>query len=162
TLLLVVSLLVVLVVPLVGIDTLRDNAWRGILWHKNSLGAVAAFCLLTWMAAVLSGKTDFRVGMLGLLFAMTMLVMSKSGTALGSCGSAIAIYFLTDRRGALGKHTLLIAILGLSCIALSGLLVFFVYFGRLPSTASLATPLAFVLGRSPDLTGRADLWQYVM
>src|SRR5690606_6384251 len=102
-LLLMASLLSVVLLPQMSVDSLRDNAWRGIMWHKNTLGTVAAFSVLTWLQALDSRWVSRSIGILGLLLALAMLIMAKSSTALLSAGVGCGAWMLARRQYVAGQ-----------------------------------------------------------
>lgn len=162
TTLLALSLLVVLVLPQVGVDESRGYAWRGIFWHKNLLGAASGICLLLWLDAWLERLVSRRAAMTGLAFVLLMLVMSRSSTAVLTALGGCAVYALLRRRELAESNTLPIAALAGVVVALAGAHLFYVFNGRLPGLSELTAPVALLVGKDPDLTGRTELWQYVL
>lgn len=162
TALLVASFIMVLVIPKIGVDPLREGGWRGILWHKNTLGGVACFAVLTWVNRLCNKDTDWRIGIPALLFTLLMLVMSRSSTALISAMTGIAIYLFARRRYLGGPNARLMAALALTIVGLGFLQIFFTVTGRLPTWNEIIRPLLLLLNKSPDLTGRTDLWEMVL
>ncbi|MCK9509854.1 MAG: O-antigen ligase family protein [Pigmentiphaga sp.] len=162
TVLLGLSVVVVVVIPEIGVDSMRDGGWRGLMWHKNTLGMVACFTSLLWVDRLWSRSVHFRTGVFLLLFTVAMVVLSRSATALVSTVIGVAVYMLARRRYLGGVHLLaVLSCAGLALAAVAGLIVF-IWYGRLPGALELAAPLFSLLGKSMDLTGRTDLWRYVM
>jgi len=159
--LLIVSFIVVLLFPSVGIDRLREGGWHGILWHKNTLGVVACFATVLGVYRIARNDGDRRGQLALLVFALFMLVMSRSSTALlsGLLGSG---FFLFLRKPYLGGRYALPQIgLVLGIAVALVLLLAFLALGRLPGWDDLAAPLLSLLNKSPDLTGRTELWVLV-
>lgn len=159
---LLASLLAVLLIPQMGVDYVRGNAWRGVLWHKNTLGSVGAFAVLTWVNAMGARHVSLRAGTIGLLFACGMLIMAKSSTALFVTAVGVLAWSLARRSYFAGAHLRHIAILGAMVLTCAALLMFYLYASRLPTFAEIISPISAVFSKSPDLTGRTDLWEYVL
>src|SRR5690606_282440 len=66
TTLLIISLLFVIFMPHIAVDTIRDDGWRGILWHKNLLGMAACFSTLLWLYRGLSRDTSALTALTGM------------------------------------------------------------------------------------------------
>lgn len=162
TLLLGLSVLVVVLAPSVGIDSVREGGWRGLLWHKNILGMAACFASLLWLDRLWSRTISLRTGLCLLLFTLFMLLMSRSATALVTTMIGFFIYALARRRYVGGVHMLALAVCAGTLFVLAAGLLFFVWNGRLPGLLELGAPIFSLLGKSPDLTGRTDLWRYVL
>lgn len=138
--LLIVSFIVVLLFPSVGIDRLREGGWHGILWHKNTLGVVACFATVLGVYRIARNDGDRRGQLALLVFALFMLVMSRSSTALlsGLLGSG---FFLFLRKPYLGGRYALPQIgLVLGIAVALVLLLAFLALGRLPGWDDLAAP----------------------
>ena len=162
TTLLTISLLFVILMPHIAVDTLRDDGWRGILWHKNLLGMAACFATLLWLYRGLSRDTPALVALTGMTFTFFMVVMSRSSTALVTCLFGCLVYLFFRRHYIGSTQQRLLSTLYLLIATLAGGLIFFTIFGRLPSIKDLLTPIIVLLGKDPDLTGRTDIWQLVL
>lgn len=161
--LLVTSFLVALAIPAIGVDGVRGYAWRGIFWHKNTLGAGASICLLFWVDALCQRLLPARAGWVAIPFVLLMLVMAKSSTALLTATLGCTVYLVAfARQRLMPPHALTVAWLALAAAAALGLHVFFLLHGRLPALNELAVPVAALVGKNPDLTGRTELWHLVM
>ncbi|WP_268580522.1 hypothetical protein, partial [Escherichia coli] len=98
TIVLVLSCLVAVFIPSMGVDVLLGNAWRGITWQKNMLGSIAGFAVLLWLREWLMTPSIRRLSAVGLLFSVFMLVMAKSATAMLVTGLGAGVYLLTRKR----------------------------------------------------------------
>lgn len=160
--LLLISLLVILLYPAIGVDSIRGYAWRGIFWHKNLLGASASVCLLLWLDALLTNLAPSRAALAAIAFTFMMLIMAKSSTALLTAMGGCTIYLLAYYRIFRDHYLLVIVPLILMSLLLPALLFFFVLNARLPFLSEIAAPIAGLVGRSADFTGRTDIWQLVL
>lgn len=127
---------------------IEAGAWRGIFVHKNDLGAMMALAVLVeWHLPTYT--TFSKVERALWLSAYTLLLfLSHSVTALVSVGLAILLMFTfkTFRH----QYRVIVPVLLLVAI-FSGTLI-----------ALNATSVTGALGRSEDLSGRADLWHWVV
>ncbi len=162
TVIVLASAMVALLLPSIGVDPIRDNAWRGLTWHKNTLGAAAAFCVLLWVAALAGRRLEPRLGFFGLFLVFVVLLLAKSSTALVTGGMAIVAYLVLRRRLLAGTPLAAIAGLALAFAVATLLMGFFAVMGRLPTWAEVMTPIATLFNRDPDLTGRTELWALVL
>lgn len=90
----IVSYLVVVIDPSIGLHTMIDSAiptakggqWRGVLAHKNFAGAVCALCILLFVFDAKHLRTSVRaVVIIGAAF---FLIQSQSKTSAGMLGLA--------------------------------------------------------------------------
>jgi exopolysaccharide production protein ExoQ len=146
------SLAIVILLPRHGISTgiadLDGGGWRGIFNHKNGLGAAMALAILVeWLVptrALLSRIS--KMVWLGLY--CLLLVFSNSMTAL----TAIALTFVILYAFRIFRRQYKLPLPAL----LGGALVIGGFF--------LANPgeITGTLGRSSDITGRTELWHWVV
>lgn len=146
------SLALVILSPRHGISTsmtdLDGGGWRGIFNHKNGLGAAMALAILVeWLVptrALLSrvSKTAW------LALYCVLLVFSNSMTAL----TAIAFTFVILYALRICRHQYKLPLPAL----LGGALVIGGFFLANPGS------IAGTLGRSSDITGRTELWHWVV
>ena len=127
---------------------IEAGAWRGIFVHKNDLGAMMALAILVeWHLP--ADTTLSKVAKALWVSAYTLLLLfSHSVTSLVSVGLAILLMFTfkTFRH----QYRVIVPVLLLVTI-FSGTLI-----------ALNATSVTGALGRSEDLSGRADLWRWVV
>lgn len=161
TIVLVLSCLVAVFIPSMGVDTLLGNAWRGITWQKNMLGSIAGFAVLLWLREWLMTPSIRRMSAVGLLFSVFMLVMAKSATAMLVTGLGAGVYLLTRKRFFGGRHTGQILMLGALLVALYFLLMFYVAVGRMPQVDDVVLVVTSLFNKSNDLTGRGEIWALV-
>ncbi len=162
TILLTVSFAVVVTMPQIGVDALREGGWRGILWHKNGLGTTACFGSLLLLHRIFIRDISVRAGSILLAFTLMMLLMSRSSTALLSALVGLATLTFLHYRTRISSPLLAVSTLGALVLLVAALLLFFTLTGRLPSWDELSSPLLSLLGKSSDLTGRTELWRLIM
>ena len=148
-LLLALSALAALAHPPVGIEDYQGRSvWRGVMASKNTLGFWAAVSTMLFATRVAAARTlAARAGwtlMIG--FALLCLVQSVSATSV----LALALALLTV--GYLYAATSLR--LGLVPMIALGALV-----AALAALAFQSIDTAELIGRSGDLTGRAQVWE---
>ncbi len=159
TTMLALSMLMALALPQYGVDVALDQAWQGIFWQKNTLGAACAFCALVWLHTGCEGLCRPRTWMAGLLFSVFMLVMSKSSTSLLVLVIAIGLYVAIRYLGVLQQAISAIALLVLAVGVALGVHLFYTYTGHLPTWQDITSPLTAIVGKGSDLTGRTDIWR---
>lgn len=123
------------------------GAWRGIFTHKNNLGAVMALAILVeWHMSAHTRRSKFLKAFWISCYA-GLLILSNSVTSLTALGIAIslmiAIKILRHEYRLIAPVMLLVTIFSGAVVALA------------------ANSVTGALGRSADLSGRADLWQWV-
>lgn len=158
---LVVSAVVAILVPEIGVDNTLGNAWRGITWQKNMLGSIAGFTALLWLREWMMTPATRRASSVGLLFSLFVLVMAKSATAILVTFIGMSIYMFTRRRLLGGRHSGQIVALGFLLVVLYAVLVFFVFKGHLPTKADVLDPITSLFNKSSDFTGRGQIWELV-
>ncbi|MEW1823022.1 O-antigen ligase family protein [Arthrobacter sp. NPDC080031] len=149
--LLVISVLVVILAPIYGIDNdTRSIAWRGVFLNKNSLGRVAAIELLLSAYLFIKASGFLRMAwLLSILLSVLVVLNSDSQTALVAALAGLVVALILERRTyrrnlASRFATILVA----SYILLSNLI-------------PLAGPIiAGYLSRDTTLTGRTFLWTF--
>jgi O-antigen ligase len=127
---------------------IEAGAWRGIFNHKNDLGAMMAIAILVeWH--IPAHTTLSKVAKASWLSAYALLLLlSHSVTSLVSVGLAILLMFTF--KAFRHQYRIIVPLLLLVTI-FSGTLI-----------ALNATSVTGALGRSEDLSGRADLWRWVV
>ncbi len=162
TLICLISALTALAAPAIGTDPLHNGAWRGITWHKNMLGATAAYAAILWHREALQGPGRRLTSLAALLFCLVTLLMAKSSTAMLLGALGLAWYTFFHRPWLRGRHLGLGALLALAVASLLALHFFYVNTGRFLGWNDISAPIAALFGKSSDLTGRTDIWRLVM
>ncbi len=134
-----------------------SGAWQGLVGQKNDFGRTLALAIALIPAAVLLGLTDWRKTAVVTSFAAVgMLFLAQSATALAAgfasvgVGPVFYLIFGGTVRGIRLQIELRI-VLALFVVATG---IFVGVWGQ---------PLVLdLLGRSPTLTGRTELWQWAL
>ncbi|MEB0138468.1 MULTISPECIES: O-antigen ligase family protein [unclassified Undibacterium] len=158
---LLLSLVMALAFPSIGIDYELGNAWRGALSQKNELGQVAAMALLLWQVKACMERIDSKFLGAALLFSFFMLIMSKSSTSLLIALSTSAVFHLFRKRRLSSDYSLTRILLSLLCLILLMLYAFYLQESRFPTWPEVSAPIASLFGKGSDLTGRTDIWNLV-
>lgn len=156
------SVVVAVAFPDIGLDPMHDSAWRGITRQKNTLGVVAAYALLLWLFEWT--RRDFKRSLciLGIVFSLFILLMARSSTAVLMALLAACVYGYWHRAWFGGRSPNLILALGLlSVILLSGHF-YYVFFGHWLDWNELARPVASLFNKGTDLTGRTSIWRLLL
>jgi O-antigen ligase len=127
---------------------IEAGAWRGIFNHKNDLGAMMALAILVeWhVPAHTTGAKIMKA--IWMCAYSGLLLLSYSLTSIVAVGLAIlAMFTINTFRH---QYRVIVPVLLLATM-FSGTLI-----------ALNATSVTGALGRSADLTGRADLWHWVV
>lgn len=124
------------------------GAWRGIFTHKNNLGAVMALAILVEWHMPTHTRSSKILKALWISCYAALLLLSNSVTSLAALAIAIslmiAIKILRHEYRLIAPVMLLVTIFSGAIVALG------------------ANSVTGALGRSADLSGRADLWQWVV
>jgi exopolysaccharide production protein ExoQ len=149
----VLSLACIVLAPRYGIsDWPHEGDWRGIFGHKNGLGAYMALAALVEWHLPTETRADRLFNILALVLSGVLLVFSNSVTAMVTLGASLAfieIYKLARKRFRIPMFAIISAIV---LLVVSG--------GTLLLTGTDAVTGA--VGRSSNLTGRTDIWRWVL
>lgn len=163
TAILFLSILAGVFVPDIGRETVvsLDGAWRGILDQKNTLGIVSAVSLFFWLVLQTLVPRRGWVAALTLGVILTCLLMSRSSTSLFLALVSMGLYLALYRayiRTPLAIARLVVVLLMVLTV---GLTLFFFQHSRLPLWDELIEPFSALFGKSSDLTGRTEIWEYM-
>lgn len=146
------SLAMVAISPWTAID--RSGEWLGVYTHKNVLGNMMGVMAITGVALFLSGWRPLVSGG-GVVLALGLLALSRSGTAIVALAAVLALVPLlfTVTRG-----TLFVALAaGLALMAIAAAFGIFAMLDINPYTYGLEA-----LGKDETLTGRTILWEFAV
>lgn len=163
TVILFLSILAGVFVPDIGRESVVSlaGAWRGILDQKNTLGIVSAVSLFFWLVLQTLAPRRWWVASLSCLVILTCLVMSRSSTSLFLALMSMGLYLSLYRayiRTPLAIARLVVVVMMVLTV---GLTVFFFQHSRLPLWEELIEPFSALFGKSADLTGRTEIWEYM-
>ena len=127
---------------------IEAGAWRGIFNHKNDLGAMMALAILVeWHVPAQTTRAKVAKAIWMCAFS-GLLLLSHSVTSIVALGLAILLMFTI--KSFRHQYRVIVPVLLLATM-FSGTLI-----------ALNATSVTGALGRSADLTGRSDLWHWVV
>lgn len=148
------SLILIIVQPQLGrlMNPQFQGAWRGIFWHRNHLGSLAAFFSTLFLLGIaLNIKKPLQVILNGIFFILSTVLVIGSRSATGMIIFVLlngfflfALLWLKIRRHLSRKHYIFALVLGIIILILC-LTNLDLIFGT--------------LGRDTSLTGRIPLWQ---
>lgn len=156
-LVLVLSGAVILLAPRYGIMNYYDiqGAWKGLFWHKNHMGLIAAFFVIVFLIELIGAMQSRAksVGLWGILYLISLVFTYKTDSVAAYLVviilHAAILLFLVYLRVRAGLHAyhygVLLAIAALTLIA-------------------LYSNMDRVLGafnRNPTLTGRVPMWGHL-
>ena len=158
------SVVVALLVPEIGTHgpaSPEAGKWRGLTTNKNILGPAAAIGFLLWLHAWASGELLLRRALPWLAAcALALLGTRSSSSLLGTvlCAAILLLYLRPpiDLRG----RRLPFAVALLLALALP-LQVEIIWHGPVSITDVIA-PVAELAGKDVSLTGRSDVWRYLI
>jgi exopolysaccharide production protein ExoQ len=148
----VMSLLVCLAVPRIGVMTeIFPGAWRGLWIEKNVLGGIMALGFSIFAASAILNPRRALVWCGFAVLALFLVLMSQSKTSLVSLllgAMAMGFIWIVQRGPALGVASVWLAV---SACGLVGAFVFF------------ASDVFFdLLGKDATLTGRTEIWTAII
>lgn len=154
---LLLSSIVIFLLPNIGIQNyyIIQGAWKGIFWHKNHMGLIAAFINTLFFINIIytlqSGTK--KIIFWGLLYLFSLFFVYQT--------DSVAAYFTVI----LLHGIILFALIWLKIrenLSKSHYLIFLAVFVLTSLAVFLNLDLLFgVFNRSPTLTGRVPMWSYL-
>jgi exopolysaccharide production protein ExoQ len=132
--------------PMAG--AVDSGALRGIFGHKNLLGAMMALAILVDWHLPVRATLSKTIRIVWLCVYSVLLIFANSATALVAVVVTLGILYAVKKF----RHQYGLLLPVLTMVGLIGGVVFMLY-------RDVAMKL---MGRSADLTGRTDLWQWVV
>jgi exopolysaccharide production protein ExoQ len=129
-------------------DGVDADALRGIFGHKNGLGAMMALAILVDWHLPVRGTLAKTIRIGWFCGYAALLYWANSATALVACVATLGILYTVKKFR--NQYGLLFPLLSLGSLIGAAVLGLF------------RDEAMQVLGRSSDLTGRTDLWQWVI
>jgi O-antigen ligase len=129
-------------------DGTDASALRGIFGHKNGLGAMMALAILVDWHLPVRGTLAKTIRIAWLCGYAALLYFANSATALVACAATLGILYTVKKFR--HQYGLLFPLLSLGSVLGAAVLGLF------------RDEAMQVLGRSSDLTGRTDLWHWVI
>ena len=148
----ILSLACVILLPSYGISSTVEQEWRGVFGYKNAFGSMMAMSMLIEWQLPTTTRWSKVLNRAALLLSGCLLIRSNSITSLVAIVGAVVlveIYKFATLRLRMPLYatflaTLLIVSLGFVLVA--------------PKSDAFAA----LLGRSSDLTGRTEIWRWVI
>jgi len=147
----ILSLACVILLPSYGVTDSVEQEWRGVFGFKNALGAVMALSVLVEWHLPTNTRWSKVVNRLALLLSVYLLIRSNSITALMALVGAsvlVGIYKFATFRLRMPLYATVVATLPI--VSLGFVLV-----------AAKSDALVALVGRTPELTGRTQIWRWV-
>jgi len=129
-------------------DGVDADALRGIFGHKNGLGAMMALAILVDWHLPVRGTLAKTIRIGWFCGYAALLYFANSATALVACAATLAVLYTVKKFR--NQYGLLFPLLSLASLIGAVVLALF------------RDEAMQVLGRSSDLTGRTDLWHWVI
>ncbi len=130
---------------------IHSGAWRGIYIHKNVLGKIIGISGIVFVLLTLDTKEKRWLPWAGLILSFCLLLFSKSSSAMINFLTAIGLIpvYSTFR----WRYSFMVPIL-IATVILGGGISFWL-------NQNSATLLGSI-GKDPTLTGRTEMWPYIM
>ena len=148
----ILSLIFIVALPKYGLmGGVHAGAWRGIYPHKNSLGQFMVLSSIIFFLLALDTKRNRWLMWCGFSLSILLLLRSSSTTSLLNLVSLIVMFFVL--RTLRLRYDLMIPIV-IAIVTTTGILTEWF-------TANAATLLGSI-GKDPSLTGRTDMWPFIL
>jgi exopolysaccharide production protein ExoQ len=149
----VMSFAFAILIPKFGIMTngVHAGAWRGIYVHKNVLGKIMVIGTMVFSFLAFDAKLKHWFPWVGMALSFCLLILAKSSSSTINCVTLFAlipIYNTLRWR----YHLMVPAIIAI--VTIGGALS--LWFN------SNAGSLLGAIGKDPTLTGRTDMWPYII
>jgi O-antigen ligase len=163
TLLLIGSLVFGLTNPELAIqqDTAPEllNAWRGLTFQKNALGAVASFGFLLWLHAWLARETKPLSALIGGTAAAVCLVLSRSATSLiATVFASLGLLLLMKAPGSMRRSVPYLVAALTVCILIYSMAILRI----VPGLDMLLAPIPMITGKDLSFSGRTEIWAAIL
>jgi exopolysaccharide production protein ExoQ len=152
-LIVIMSFLLAIIIPSYGTmaSGIHAGSWRGIYVHKNVLGKIMGLSGIVFALLTLDAKEKRWFPWAGLILSFGLLLLSKSSSAMINFWTAIALIpiYSTFR----WRYYFMVPVLIATIIFGGGLSLWL--------NQNSATLLGSI-GKDPTLTGRTEMWPYIM
>jgi exopolysaccharide production protein ExoQ len=147
------SFLFAFLMPKFGImpSGVHAGAWRGIYVHKNMLGKMMAIGATVFLLLAMDAREKRWMPWLGVALSVTLLFLSKSSSAIGNFLTIFALIPVYNTLR-LRYHLLVPAIIAVITIGITISLW----------VSTNAKVLLESIGKDATLTGRADMWPFII
>jgi O-antigen ligase len=139
------------------------GAWKGVLPQKNSLGQVACVGMYCWVFLYVHQKILTPYIMAQGLITAICLFMSRSSTSIVLATLLCCVVFISNQRKIKFNGTTTIKLMiSIIIITLITTLLHYIYHSQPPTLEALTTPFANMFGKGSDLSGRSNIWNFVL
>jgi O-antigen ligase len=148
----ILSLACIVLLPSYGISPTDEQEWRGVFGYKNAFGSVMAVSVLVEWQLPTSTRWSRVLNRVALLLSACLLIFSNSVTSLMAVVGAVVlveIYKFATFRLRMPLYATVVATLVVVSLG-------FVLVG--PQSDAFTA----LIGRSSDLTGRTEIWRWVI
>jgi len=161
--LLIASIIAAVAFPSFGIHTVGEfvGLWRGIAGDKNQMAKLAGICTLFGMHGYLTSKN--RKFWHGTFFCLAFLGLVMSGGKASLMAALVSMFlmFTLLRQPLTNRYWLPVTIV-CSFLLIAIPLHFYIIAYGVPTYTDIVGPLFELLGKEPSLTGRDDIWVWVL
>jgi len=148
----ILSLACVIFLPSYGISVSEEQEWRGVFGYKNAFGAMMAISLLVEWQLPTRGRRQKVFNVAAMLLSAVLLFFSNSVTPMTALAGAFILVGIYN-------FSILRLRMPLYATVLATLVIFGLGFALV---APQSEAFAALLGRSTDLTGRTEIWRWVI
>src|SRR5271168_1872599 len=146
------SVVFIIALPQYGVDiAMYHGAWRGVFFHKNSLGCYMVVAAITFLCFLPRTPGGFVAKYLGLALSLCLLIGSVAKGAYVTMLASILLIFLYRLLHIPWKRLIPAATVALTILGIAAAYV-----------ASNADVFLHALGKDASLTGRIRLWTTVL
>lgn len=145
----VASSILALAMPQLGLDHLRNDAWRGIFLTKNELGRAAVLALIFLATVALTRRRLVAVGLFVAALACLLRSESRTGFFVGAVILFVALLI------PLLRANYLVATASAFLVGGAAMILSFI-------TAPSLDRVATFYGADATLTGRTEIWEAVV
>lgn len=162
--LLVASVIIVFVNPTVGKESVANLAgsWRGVMAQKNGFGMVISLAFIFGVFHCVRHPTRPLHLLSGLALILVCFAGARSSTSITVATLATGVYVVLRKNHVSSSHWRLRILATVVTLAMVGYQAFFIVESRPPQWSEIMNPIAGIFGKNADLTGRTDIWQYVL
>lgn len=149
----IMSFLFAFFMPKFGIMSsgVHAGAWRGIYVHKNMLGKMMAIGATVFLLLAMDARSNRWIPWLGVGLSVILLVLSKSSSAIGNF---LTIFALIPVYNTLRWSYHLLVPATIAVITIGSIISLWL--------STNAKVLLEAIGKDPTLTGRTEMWPFII
>lgn len=158
----VLSVVVAVAFPSIGVDPIHAPAWRGITYQKNTLGMLAAYALVLWLFEWTRKEYRHLLCVLGIALSLLVLVAARSSTAVLMALFGVCVYGYWHRLWFRHRFPNLVVLLACLFVLLLSAHFYYVTAGNWLDWSEITGPIAGLFDKGTDLTGRTSIWRLLL